>query len=297
MRWVTIVLAGLLLAAPSVARADTPDVKRLGYDTRVDIALTTTGALWFFTAEMLKADLVPDKCRWCYRRSNGDSALNGIDGAVRNAVKWKDTESAGDLSSALAYAFMPLASVGLPIAAAGYDHQMHYAPIDALLIAEATILAADLNQLVKFIFVRERPYAHYLPHLPDGIQGLGDSPSDANLSFYSGHTNLAFAMAASTGTVAFLRNYRLAPLVLGTQLAAAFSVGYLRIAADRHYFSDVMVGVVLGSLIGTLVPLLFHGPSDAQPAPPSALTGNNSQGLSQGFGGLGVHPAQLTLPW
>jgi membrane-associated phospholipid phosphatase len=186
---------------------------------------------------------------------------------------------------------MPLASAGLPAAAAAYDHQLHYAPVDTLLVAEATILAADLNQLVKFIFVRERPYVHYLPHLPQGIQGLGDSPSDGNLSFYSGHTNLAFAMAASSGTIAYLRNYRLAPMVLGTQLAAAITVGYLRIAADRHYLSDVMTGAVLGGLIGTLVPLLFHGPGGAQPV---SASGTNAQGLSAG---LGVAPAQLTLPW
>ncbi|MFO0738629.1 MAG: phosphatase PAP2 family protein [Labilithrix sp.] len=281
---------GMLLATPAIASADEPPhVKRLGYDARVDVAVTATGSLWLVAAELLKADLVPETCRWCYRRSNGDSALNFVDRSVRSSLKWRDTELAGGMSSVIAYAFMPLASVGLPAAAAGYDGHLQYAPIDTLLIAEATILAADLNQLVKFIFVRERPYVHYLPHLPQGIQGLGDSPSDANLSFYSGHTNLAFAMAAASGTVAFLRSYRLAPMVLGTQLAAAFSVGYLRIAADRHYLSDVMVGAVLGGLIGAAVPLLFHGPSSAQPTDP---TGANPQGLS-----LGAAPASLTMPW
>jgi membrane-associated phospholipid phosphatase len=292
VRWVTpFVLAGLL-AMPALARAEEPTrVKRLGYDTRVDAAVSATGLLWFVTAELLKADLVPEKCRWCYRRANGASALNFIDRSVRSHLKWNDPDLAGGISSVLAYAFMPLASVGLPAGAAAYDHQLHYAPVDTLLIAEATILAADLNQLVKFIFVRERPYVHYLPHLPDGIQGLGDSPSDGNLSFYSGHTNLAFAMAASSGTIAYLRNYRLAPLVLGTQLAAAVTVGYLRIAADRHYLSDVMVGAVLGGLIGALVPFFFHGPSDAQPV---SATGTSAQGLATG---LGTAPAQLTLPW
>ena len=277
---------------PAVARADEPTrVKRLGYDTRVDAALSATGLLWFVTAELLKADLVPEKCRWCYRRANGASALNFVDRSVRSHLKWDNPELAGDISSVLAYAFMPLASFGLPATAAAYDDHLRYAPVDTLLIAEATILAADLNQLVKLVFVRERPYVHYLPHLPQGIQGLGDSPSDANLSFYSGHTNLAFAMATSSATIAYLRNYRLAPMVLGTQLAAAITVGYLRIAADRHYLSDVMTGAVLGSLIGTLVPLLFHNASSAQPV---SATGTNAQGLSTG---LGTAPAQLTLPW
>lgn len=287
--WSSFAFAFALL--PTVAHADEPPrVKRLGYDTRVDVAITATGSAWMIAAELLKADLVPEKCRWCYRRSNGDSALNGADRIVRSGLKWDNTELAAGISSVIAFSIMPAASVGLPAAAAANDHELRYAPVDALLIAEATILAADLNQLVKFIFVRERPYVHYLPHLPDGIQGLGDSPSDANLSFYSGHTNLAFAMAASSGTIAFMRNYRLAPLVLGVQLASAFSVGYFRIAADKHYLSDVMVGAVLGSLIGAFVPLLFHGTSSAASASPT--NASTMQGL-----GLGNAPVQFTTRW
>jgi membrane-associated phospholipid phosphatase len=40
----------------------------------------------------------------------------------------------------------------------------------------------------------------------------------------------------------------------------ATGVGYLRIAADKHYFSDVMTGAIVGSAIGIGVPLLFHSP-------------------------------------
>lgn len=279
-----------MTALASTARAEPPRIARLGYDARVDIAVTATGSVWLVAAELLKPQLVPEKCRWCYRRSNGDSALNSMDATVRGGLKWNDTKFADGLSNALAFVVMPAAGIGLPAAAAGFDRELHYAPIDSLLIAEATILAADLNQLVKFIFVRERPFVHALPHLPEGIQGLRDSPSDANLSFYSGHTNLAFALAASSGTVAFMRGYRLAPLVLGAQLVSAFTVGYLRIAADKHYLSDVMVGAVVGGLIGTLVPLLFHGPSSA--APVSASAPSTAQGL-----GLGSAPVQFTTTW
>lgn len=274
-----------------VAEAQPKPIERLGYDTRIDIAITATGSVWLIAAELLKADLVPEKCRWCYRRSNGDSALNSVDRSVRLGLKWNNTTFADGLSNAIAFVVMPAAGIGLPVAAAGFDRELRYGPVDSLLIAEATILAADLNQLVKFIFVRERPFVHALPHLEDGIKGLGDSPSDANLSFYSGHTNLAFALAASSGTVAFMRGYRLAPLVLGVQLASAFTVGYLRIAADKHYLSDVMVGAVIGGLIGTFVPLLFHGPSSAAPVDP-AVPQTTAQGL-----GFGSAPVQFTTPW
>ena len=41
----------------------------------------------------------------------------------------------------------------------------------------------------------------------------------------------------------------------------AASVAYLRIAADMHYFSDVLTGAIVGSAIGIGIPLLFHSPS------------------------------------
>jgi membrane-associated phospholipid phosphatase len=50
----------------------------------------------------------------------------------------------------------------------------------------------------------------------------------------------------------------------------ATSVGYLRIAADKHYFSDVMTAAVIGSIVGVGIPLLFHAPSSREPASASA---------------------------
>jgi membrane-associated phospholipid phosphatase len=34
--------------------------------------------------------------------------------------------------------------------------------------------------------------------------------------------------------------------------------GYLRIAADKHYLSDVLTGALLGSAMGVAIPLLLH---------------------------------------
>jgi membrane-associated phospholipid phosphatase len=245
----------------SLARAEAPRPRRLAYDVRIDTAIVATGALWLATSEVLKLDLVPEKCRWCYRRPDGTSDLNVLDRRIRRTFKWNDELAADRTSSAIAFLFMPVAAIGTLTGAAAHDDALRGAPVDALITAEATILAADLNQLVKYAFARERPFVHYMPRAGEGVRALTDSPSDDNLSFYSGHTNLAFAIGASSGTVALMRGYRLAPLVLGMGLASALSVGYLRIAADKHYFSDVMVGAVLGTLVGAGVPLLFHNAS------------------------------------
>lgn len=268
-----IAFAGVTCASP--ARADDrARVRQLAYDARIDGAVTATATLWFVAAEILKAELVADKCRWCYRGNDGASRLNVVDRSVRRTLRWNDGRPADIASSILAFALMPATAIGLPVGAAAHDGALSGAPVDALLTAEATMLAVDLNELVKFAFARERPFVHYLPRTPDGVRALTASPSDDNLSFYSGHTNVAFALATSSATVSFMRGYRLAPLVLGVGLASAFSVGYLRIAADKHYLSDVSVGAILGSLVGVLVPLVFHPPSSGRTT--SALPGGQA---------------------
>jgi len=55
-----------------------------------------------------------------------------------------------------------------------------------------------------------------------------------------------------------MRHCRWAPLIWAVGLAAAAMVGYLRIAADQHYFTDVLVGAAAGSAIGFAVPYGFH---------------------------------------
>jgi membrane-associated phospholipid phosphatase len=269
----------MLLAAP--AQADERDtVRELRWDARTDGAVTATATLWFIAAELMKPHLVPEKCRWCYRTPTGDDALNPVDSAIRKNLIWTDPKAAGALSSLLAYVVMPAGAFGTLFGAAANDGAAVKVPVDALLTAEATMLAVNLNEAVKLAFARERPFVHYLPRAPGEVRALTDSPSDDNLSFYSGHTNVAFALASSSGTVALMRGYRLAPLVLGLGIASAMAVGYLRIAADKHYFSDVMVGAIVGTLVGAGVPLLFHPAEErAAPSPAPAPTPLTVQGV------------------
>jgi membrane-associated phospholipid phosphatase len=39
-------------------------------------------------------------------------------------------------------------------------------------------------------------------------------------------------------------------VVWATGLTLASTVGYLRIAADKHYFSDVVTAAIIGSIVG-----------------------------------------------
>ena len=141
--------------------------------------------------------------------------------------------------------------------------------VDALLISEATSIALAVNQTVKFIAGRERPFVHALP---EAEKPFTEYPSSNNLSFYSAHSSFTFALAVSAGTVASMRRYRLAPAIWAVGLAMGTATAYLRIAADRHYVSDVATGAALGSLSGFAVPYLFHGPRPIAVAP-GAVTG------------------------
>lgn len=265
------VLVPLVIAVVlGTTRASADGARPLRYDTRIDVAVTSVGGAWWLTSELLKASLVPQKCRWCYRAEDGSDLLNPYDGWVRSRLIWKDTKTADVTSSVIGFLVEPAAMMGLSALAAGNDKAIRGFPLDALVITEATVLAGDVNQLVKFAFARERPFVHFLPRAPTAVRALTDSPSDDNLSFFSGHTTLAFALATSAGTVTTLRGYRLAPVVWATGGVMAVTVGYLRIASDKHYFSDVMTAAVVGSIIGVGVPLLFHSPSSSDSAPPSA---------------------------
>lgn len=54
------------------------------------------------------------------------------------------------------------------------------------------------------------------------------------------------------------RNYSIEPVVWAGGYAIAATTGYLRIAADKHYLSDVVAGAIVGTGVGLAIPLLLH---------------------------------------
>ncbi|HEY8075769.1 MAG TPA: phosphatase PAP2 family protein, partial [Labilithrix sp.] len=128
--------------------------------------------------------------------------------------------------------------------------------VDALLVAEAVMISGVANELTKNVVGRERPFVHALR---ENEKQTTPHPSDNQLSFYSGHTASTTTLAAAAGTIATLRGYRLAPAIFATGGAVAAFTGYLRIAADKHWLTDVIAGALIGGAIGVLVPIAFHG--------------------------------------
>lgn len=219
--------------------------KELRYNLKADLVVTGIAVTGYAITAAAKNQLLPSNCRWCQ--------VNSFDKWGRDNVKWSNTGAANKAVYVTGYALAPMAAFGLDALAAGLDGRLSEFAPDALIIAEAAALSAFTTELVKIAAGRQRPRAHY--------GGGSTSPGDNN-SFYSGHTSLAFSLAAASGTVATMRGYRYAPLVWGTGMAIAATTGYLSIAADRHYLTDVIAGAVIGSAFGVGIPYLFHRPRD-----------------------------------
>jgi membrane-associated phospholipid phosphatase len=261
------------------ARAEPP--AELHFRTAVDLPITLALLGGYALSEAaFKKKLAPARPRWSDRR-DGNDALNPFDRAGTH-LRWSDPRDADALSNLSLYVLTGLSSLGFTAVAAKVDRDTNaHAWENSLIILEATSIAAATTQVTKFVAGRQRPCAHLGP--PGATSPCGPDSHDENLSFISGHATVGAALAVSSGVVASLRRYSLAPLVWSSGALFALSTGYLRIAANKHYLSDVLVGFAVGSALGAAVPLLFHGQSSdaASPGPraPPPI-GNASFGYS-----------------
>ncbi|HVE83930.1 MAG TPA: phosphatase PAP2 family protein [Myxococcales bacterium] len=264
-----------LAAAAALVVAQAPTVHNLKNDWLVDGALTGGGVALYAASEyVLKPSLAPAACRWCDRAADGTDALNPLDAGARSALMWSLPRqgTAGSLSDLDVYVLMPVGMYGLDAYLAGADGALGGWGTDALIITEAVVAAGLTNQVVKFIAGRERPFVHVLP---DAEKPLTAHPDDNNLSFFSGHTTIAFSLLFSTLSVAELRGYQQRWLLWAVGVPLALAAPYLRMAGDKHYLTDVLVGAVVGGTIGYFVPRLLHPRNDPLPPgqqPPQALS-------------------------
>lgn len=138
----------------------------------------------------------------------------------------------------------------------------------SLTAVESMAIAAVLTTLGKQMFHRERPYSttsQYNFH--------GPALTTKNLSFPSGHTGSAFAIAT-----VFAEAYgdsKIAPLLA---YSAATLAGLSRIHDNKHWISDVVGGAILGYAAGKFVSnkRLNNGSHSKVKVTPSVALGHNS---------------------
>ncbi len=259
-------IAAVVHRAQSPAPPPLPD--RLVYRPRLDVPITAAAVAGWVFAEVNKEHLVAVTCNWCDRAPDGSDTLNGVDRWGRRAFLWKHTGRAITLSNITAFGLAPAAAYGLDWAVARSDDRSSDAVADWLLISQSMAIASDVTEAMKFVIGRQRPFVHVLA---PGSPALTKESADNNTSFPSGHTTLAFSLATSSWEIATLRGYRRSRWLLRAGIPIAAFTAYFRVAADRHYLTDVFAGAGVGSVVGWGIPYLAHRSSSDRRIPAIAL--------------------------
>ncbi len=123
---------------------------------------------------------------------------------------------------------------------------------NAAVFGETIAAAYAATSWLKVVVGRERPVLY----TADAATAADDPDSQRSLP--SGHTAGAFSAAVSylviSGRQRLPHRTRNAVLLFG----GAAAVGTLRVAAGRHFPTDVLAGAALGSLIGWLIPTVHR---------------------------------------
>lgn len=222
-------------------------------------------------------------------RASGPTAFVGIDESVRDALRspgYRGRLRAADVSDVLLGLSVSYALVGDPLLNATWLRDSEDAGQQiALLNTEVTAVTLGVQQMTANLVGRERPYGRTCgDEIGEDVHKC--TGGDRYRSHFSGHTSVPFSLAAATcvshmylplsGGRAWI------PCVSGFALAA--TTGTLRIVADYHYATDVLVGALVGSAIGGGLALSrYMGGGD----PLLVQSGEWRGHLLPGFGGIG----------
>jgi membrane-associated phospholipid phosphatase len=184
------------------------------------------------------------------------SRTNSFDRDIRGGMRFsgtgdrEDADLASDLTLAFSIAVLPAMTMGAKFARTQDCVETWDMFTD---VVESAGLAIFVTEVVKVVAGRTRPYTEGCGASPPDDASCGSS--DRNESFFSGHSSLAAAGAGLTCSFAIKRDAwgssasaRAAPCALG--IASALATGLLRVSADRHWGSDVLIGFGVGALVG-----------------------------------------------
>ena len=130
----------------------------------------------------------------------------------------------------------------------------------------SSVLAFLSNDLIfKKIFQRERPYVYFYKEesIKTGIDLIKYSPGFyiASYSFPSGHSALVSAGSFSIFFYYLFINKKRDKTLLWvsiTSFVIAFLVVLSRLVLLHHYFTDCLVGIILGLLLALLTVFIIH---------------------------------------
>ncbi len=193
-----------------------------------DILLASSGLGLAIGLELAKSHLTPEIPRF--------STPLAIDTYMRDKFR----RGAGDLDKAEIWSDRLIYGVSLS--------SLIWGPLVAddraksfLINMEVFSLNSLVTNLTKILVARERPYKHF---------GTRESlQARDNTSFFSGHSSVAFSQAVCNAMILSEHYPDQEAVIWSSLLTLAGTTAYLRVASDMHYFSDIIVGAAVGSLI------------------------------------------------
>jgi membrane-associated phospholipid phosphatase len=242
--------ATLALLAPA-ARAETPsNVTPYEVDPTVEIPVTVVAFALAGAPRLWVGKLIdgPDCGLECDPRS-----VNPLDRTViglRSQTAAHVSDAAFISSMLLPHALGALDA----LLADAHDGLDGYAT-DTLILLETLTWTLAINNAFNMAVQRPRPIAY-------DASIDADIRTDANqaLSFFSGHTSASFAMATAYSRL-FMQRHPDSPAVLPVWLgshALATTTALGRVGAGQHFWSDVLVGALVGITMGNVVPRLHE---------------------------------------
>jgi len=161
----------------------------------------------------------------------------------------------------------------------GKNSRRHFGQILAMYV-EASFINTGFTIVTKMTARRTRPFV-YNPSVPIEDK-LGRT---ARASFISGHTSTAAVGSFFTAKIFsdFYPDSPWKPVVWGSAALIPAVMGYFRVAAGKHYPTDVIAGYLVGGTIGFLVPH-FHKKDRNTKGKLSVRMGINSAQLIYHFG-------------
>lgn len=198
-----------------------------------DGAVLLAGSLLFAAPHLLRINHHPPACAPCDRAS----------------VPWFDRWAIARPRQGWDYAStVAVAGVGV---FAGWDLVAGTAPDPATaqvsVLAQSAVLALGLVEITKAVATRNRPVL-YTEQAPDAARSL-----DNQRSWPSGHTATAVALVTSYLLSADRPGARSPTWQRPALLVAGAGVGAMRVAAAKHFPSDVVSGVAFGVVSALVV--------------------------------------------
>lgn len=206
--------------------------------------------LWRHTEPELGDGAMSD----CVGTVRTTSALGPLDRALRGALAGGDARGSRRLQWRKNWGAVSDVSLGATLALGlGASHAR--LERDLLVVVGSVGAAGAVTDRLKHLTHRPRPFLYHCA----AAEGADLCEEDAQLSFPSGHAAMSFAAAVAAGRIADFRGSKDRGRIWATGLTLATTTGLLRIAADKHHASDVVVGAALGGLAGWYIPKL-HKP-------------------------------------